>query len=31
MVIGTATWIIKKRVNNDIINNMIDITDPQEI
>lgn len=31
MAIGTATRIIKEGVSNDIFNNIIDVTDPQEM
>lgn len=31
MAIRTATYIIKKDVNNDILNNIIDISDPKVI
>ena len=31
IAIRTATQTIKKRVNNDIFNNIIDITDPKKM
>lgn len=31
MAIGTATWIIKEGVSDDIFNNIIDNTDLKEI
>lgn len=31
MAIGITIRIIKERVNDDIFNNIIDITDPQEM
>lgn len=31
MAVGTATRIIKEGVSNDIFNNIIDVTDPNEI